>query len=136
MRIPSTTAAMTRMIGQNATIHAAATMTALAMAAAAMAIQPAAMEAKVATMMMPVVISIGRKNAVMIPAMTASGTRLRQALDGAGNIERRRTKARVDVANQRRVAHVRDAAHVGQHVLELDDAKVGHAERAGGYATA
>src|SRR2546422_5398986 len=37
---------------------------------------------------------------------------------------------------QRQVAHVGDAPDVGQHVVEIGDAEVGHAERAGSDAGA
>jgi hypothetical protein len=39
-------------------------------------------------------------------------------------------EAGVDVDQQRRVAHVGDAADVGQHVVQVRDAQVGQAQRA------
>ena len=59
-----------------------------------------------------------------------------QALDRAGDVEGRRTEAGVDVDQQRHVAHVGDAAHVGQHVVHGVDAQVRQAQRAGGDAAA
>ncbi len=57
-------------------------------------------------------------------------------LDGARDVEGRSAEAGVDVDQQRQVADVGDAAHVGQHVVEVGDAEVGQAERAGGDAAA
>ena len=61
---------------------------------------------------------------------------LDQRPDRARDVERRRAEAGVDVDQQRQRAGVGDAAHVGQHVVEIADAEVGHAERAGGDAAA
>ncbi len=41
---------------------------------------------------------------------------------------------RVDVANQRGIAHVGDAAHIGQHIFKLDDAQVRYSQRSCGNA--
>ena len=57
-------------------------------------------------------------------------------LDRARDVERRRAEAGVDVDQQRQRADVGDPAHVGQHVVEVADAEVGHAERARGDAAA
>ena len=48
----------------------------------------------------------------------------------------RRAEAGVDVDQQRQVAHVGDAAHVGQHVVEVGDAEIGQAQRTGRDAAA
>ena len=44
--------------------------------------------------------------------------------------------AGIDVDQQRQVAHVGDAADVGEHVVERADAEIGQPERAGGDAAA
>ena len=61
---------------------------------------------------------------------------LDQRLDRARDVEGAGAEAGVDVDQQRQVAHVGDAAHVGQHVVEVGDAEVRQAERAGGDAAA
>ena len=55
---------------------------------------------------------------------------------GARDVEGARAEAGVDVDQQRQVADVGDAADVDQHVVEVGDAEVRHAERAGGDAAA
>ncbi|MCY1181889.1 hypothetical protein D9M73_224220 [compost metagenome] len=52
-------------------------------------------------------------------------------LHGTRHVERRRTETGVHVHQQRQVAHVSDAAHVGQHVVQAGDAQVRQTEGAG-----
>ena len=55
---------------------------------------------------------------------------------GARHVEGGRTETRVGVDQQRQVAHVGDAADVGQHVVQAGNAQVGQAQRAGRDAAA
>src|SRR6185503_7071982 len=64
------------------------------------------------------------------------GAELDQRARGARHVERAGAEAGVDVDQQRQVAHVGDAPDVGEHVVEVGDAEVRHAERAGGHAAA
>jgi hypothetical protein len=50
------------------------------------------------------------------------------------DVEGRGAEAGVDIHQQRQVAHVGDAAHVGQHVVQVGDAQVRQAQGAGGHA--
>src|SRR5690606_5309186 len=68
--------------------------------------------------------------------MAAGSAELRQALDGAGNIEGRRSESRVNVDNQRHIADVGDTADVREYVVQCVDAQVGQPERTCGYTTA
>ncbi|MNJ18797.1 hypothetical protein D3C77_131080 [compost metagenome] len=54
-------------------------------------------------------------------------------LDGTGHVERRGAKAGVDIHQQRQVADIGDAAHVGEHVIQAGDAQVRQAQGAGSY---
>ncbi len=53
------------------------------------------------------------------------GAELDHRLDGARDIERGRAEAGIDVDQQRQIAYVGDAAHVGQHIVEIGDAEIG-----------
>ncbi|MNN28133.1 hypothetical protein D3C81_1416910 [compost metagenome] len=53
---------------------------------------------------------------------------------GTRHVERRGAKPGVDIHQQRQVADVGDAAHVGEHVIQGVDAQVRQAQRAGGHA--
>ncbi|MNQ91315.1 hypothetical protein D3C85_1066880 [compost metagenome] len=59
---------------------------------------------------------------------------LDQVLDGALDIEGAGTEAGVDIHQQRQVAHVGDAAHIGEHVVQGVDAQVRQAQGASGHA--
>jgi hypothetical protein len=61
---------------------------------------------------------------------------LDQGLRGARDIEGARAEAGVHIHQQRQVADIGDAADVGEDVVEVRDAEVGQAERAGGHAAA
>jgi hypothetical protein len=61
--------------------------------------------------------------------MHGGGAELDQRLDGARDVEGRGAEAGVDIDQQRQVAHVGDAAHVGQHVIQIGDAQVRQANR-------
>ena len=67
--------------------------------------------------------------------MAGRSARLDERLDGAFDVEGRRPEARVDVHQQRQVAHVRDAPDVDEHVVHGVDAEVRQAQRARGHAT-
>jgi len=62
--------------------------------------------------------------------------RLDQRLDGARDVEGARAETGIGVDQQRQGAHVRHAAHVGEHVLETADAQIGEPEGAGGDSSA
>ena len=64
------------------------------------------------------------------------GAGLDQRARGARHVEGARAEAGVDVDQQRQVADVGDAADVDEHVVQVGDAEVRHAERAGGDAAA
>src|SRR3546814_16265567 len=61
---------------------------------------------------------------------------LDQAFDAAGNIEGGRPEAGIDVHQQRNVAHVGNAADVGQDVVQGVDAQVRQDQRPSGDAAA
>jgi len=61
---------------------------------------------------------------------------LDEAPDRARDVERARAEARVHVHQQWQIAHVRDAADVGEYVVQRVDAQIRHAERAGRHAAA
>ncbi len=61
----------------------------------------------------------------------ASGSaELDQAFDRAGDIEGRSAKAGINVHHQRQIAHIGNAANVGQHVVQRVDAQIRQAQRA------
>ena len=66
----------------------------------------------------------------------SSSAGLDQALDGTLDIERARTKAGVDVDQQRQVADIRDAAHIDQYVFQSIDTQIRQTQRTGGDTTA
>jgi hypothetical protein len=68
--------------------------------------------------------------------MAGGGAELDQALHGARDVECARAEAGVDVHQQRQLAHIGDAAHIGQHVVERVDAQVGQTERTGRHTAA
>ena len=53
-----------------------------------------------------------------------------QRFYGARDVERARAEAGVDVHHQRQVAHVGDAPHVSEHIVEIVNAEVRQAKRA------
>ncbi|MET3714094.1 hypothetical protein ABMD26_000342 [Pseudomonas sp. PvP001] len=59
------------------------------------------------------------------------GAELDHRLDGAGDIKGRRAETGVDVDQQRQIAHIGDAAHVGQHIVQTGNAQIGKAQGAG-----
>ena len=61
---------------------------------------------------------------------------LDQRFHRARDVERGRAEARVHVDQQRQRRRVRDPADVGQHIVEVADAEIRQAERAGGDAAA
>ena len=63
--------------------------------------------------------------------MAGSSAKLDQALDGSGDVEGAGPEAGVNVHQQGRVANIRDAAYIRQHIIQRVDAQVGHAQRAG-----
>ena len=65
--------------------------------------------------------------------MDGGGAELDHRLDGTRHVERRGAETGVHVHQQRQVAHVGNAAHVGEHVIQAGDTQVRHAEGAGGY---
>src|SRR5205807_10026145 len=66
--------------------------------------------------------------------MHRRGAGLDERARGARHVEGARAEPGVDVDEQRQVADLGDAPDVSQHVVEIGDAEVGHAERAGGDA--
>ena len=70
----------------------------------------------------------------LILDMDGGSTELAHRTHGTGNVESRGPEAGVDIHQQRQVAHVGDAAHVGEHVVEATDAQVRQAQGAGGHA--
>ena len=68
--------------------------------------------------------------------MDRRGAELDHRFHGTCNVEGRRTETGIDIDQQRQVADVGDATHVGQHVIEVGNAEVGQAQRTGGHAAA
>jgi hypothetical protein len=68
--------------------------------------------------------------------MECGGTEFDHRFHGASDIECRRTKTGIDIDQQRQIADIGDATHIGQHIIEVGDAEIGQAERASGHATA
>jgi hypothetical protein len=62
--------------------------------------------------------------------MHGGGAELDHRLDGARDVEGRGAEAGVDIDQQRQVADVGDAAHIGQHIVQIGDAQVRQAEAA------
>src|SRR5439155_24436469 len=65
-----------------------------------------------------------------------AGAELDERAGGARDVEGARAEAGVDVDEQRQVAYVGDAPDVGQHVIQVGDAEIRHAERSCGDAAA
>ena len=63
------------------------------------------------------------------------GAELDQRFHGARDVECARPETGIDIDQQRQRADVGDAAHIGQHVVEIADAEIGQAQRAGGNTT-
>jgi len=61
---------------------------------------------------------------------------LDQRARGAGDVECARAEARIDVDEEREIADIGDAANVREHVVEVRDAEIGHAQRTRGDAGA
>ena len=61
--------------------------------------------------------------------MACGCAELDQRFDRALDIERARSKAGVDIDQQRQITYVGDAAHVGQHIVERIDAEIRQTER-------
>ncbi|MCY1305312.1 hypothetical protein D9M70_551080 [compost metagenome] len=66
--------------------------------------------------------------------MGGGGAGLDQILDGALDVEGAGTETGVDIHQQRQVAHVGDAAHIGEHVVQGVDAQVRQAQGTRGHA--
>ncbi|MNS79945.1 hypothetical protein D3C72_1136110 [compost metagenome] len=66
--------------------------------------------------------------------MDGGSAELAHRAHGTGNVEGRGAKTGIDIHQQRQVAHVGDAAHVGEYIVQAADAQVRQAQRTGGDA--